>query len=251
MTKRSRRHNHNKFDCAPIILGLRLVDELNVEPGDAKDLHKAIAKIAPFFYAPFLESKDGKPFRNSLIFNQVERAKNFPDTRSHVSNKFRSPEFFKEVDKDKEMGITELELQDVPFEWDVHVRPTIAHRKCLCLQTTDQYLTAISVQVRCSSKQTRYRLYRSSLCRERTRSRQVSPFHRLPTQHPRYINAARSGQSPLHHSIQSHRQSLLPKASERTLRGPNPLERTPFLSPNGRLGQPPPNLVSGSHRQTL
>jgi hypothetical protein len=145
MTKRSRRHNHKKFDCAPVILGLRLVDVLNVGPEDAKDVQKAIAKIAPFFYAPFLESEEGEPFRASLMFNQAERAKNFPDIRSHVSNKYRPPDFFKELDK--EANGTEVELENLPFEWDVHVRPIIAHRKSLGLITADQQLTEISVQV--------------------------------------------------------------------------------------------------------
>ena len=126
MTKKCRRFIHKKFDCAPVILSFRLLDSLNVETEDSKDVHKAVAKIAAFFYAPFLESDDGEPFRESLMFNQAERAKNVPDIRSYISNKYRSPEFFTEFDKETSAM---QELDDLPLEWDVHIRPIIAHRK--------------------------------------------------------------------------------------------------------------------------
>jgi hypothetical protein len=87
-----------------------------------------VAKISPFFYTPFLESEEGAPFRESLMFNQAERAKNYPDIRSHVSNKYRSPEFFEEYDQ-KAKDVQDLD--DLPFEWDIHVRPIIAHRESL------------------------------------------------------------------------------------------------------------------------
>lgn len=127
MTKKCRRYFRKLFDCAPIILGLRLIEDLDVELEYAKGVHKAIAKVAPFFCPEFLDSDDGKPFRDSLMFNQAERAKNFPDIRSHVSNKYRSPEFFKEFED--EMTRARGILADLPPEWDLHMRPIIAHRK--------------------------------------------------------------------------------------------------------------------------
>jgi len=130
MTKKCRRYFRKLFDCAPIILGFQLVDDLDVEPEYAKGVHKAIAKVAPFFWPQFLWSKDGEPFRNSLMFNQAERAKDFPDIRSHVSNKYRSPEFFKEF----EDAMTRVggDLADLPPEWDLHMRPIIAHCRFPC-----------------------------------------------------------------------------------------------------------------------
>ncbi|KAH8762906.1 hypothetical protein F5882DRAFT_431367 [Hyaloscypha sp. PMI_1271] len=134
MTRKCRKHCRNTFDCAPVILGFHLVDDLNVEPEYAKGVHKAIAKIAPFFYPQFLESEDGEPFRNSLMFNQAERAKNFPDIRSHVSNKYRAPSFWKEFED--EMRKVHGELNELPAEWDLHIRPIIAHLyKCGVLRS--------------------------------------------------------------------------------------------------------------------
>jgi hypothetical protein len=127
MTKKCRKYCRKLFDCPPVILGLHLVDDLDVAPEYAKGVHKAIAKIAPFFFTQFLESEDGKPFKTSLMFNQTERAKNFPDIRSHVSNKYRGSEFFKEFED--EMRRVQGELNDLPPEWDLHIRPIIAHRK--------------------------------------------------------------------------------------------------------------------------
>jgi len=146
MTKKCRRYFRKLFDCAPIILGFQLVDDLDVEPEYAKGVHKAIAKVAPFFWPQFLWSKDGEPFRNSLMFNQAERAKDFPDIRSHVSNKYRSPEFFKEF----EDAMTRVggNLADLPPEWDLHMRPIIAHRRSPCQSpwiflTTSQCISVV------------------------------------------------------------------------------------------------------------
>jgi len=129
MAKKSRRFNNQVFDCAPVILALQLLEDLNIGPEDARDTHKATAKIAPYFHSEFLASNDGEPFRNSLMFRQEERAKNYPDVRTHISNKMRLPEFFEEVDKEfSKMAHTD-DLETLPEEWDLTVRPTIAHRK--------------------------------------------------------------------------------------------------------------------------
>ena len=142
MYRKCRKHCRKLFDCPPVILSFRLVDGLDVEPEYAKGVHKAVAKIAPFFYPAFLESEEGAPFKDSLIFNQAERAKNFPDMRSHISNKYRSPEFFKEFED--EMTRVRGELNELPAEWDLHARPIIAHRKSFLL-TLQHCLTSPSV----------------------------------------------------------------------------------------------------------
>jgi len=144
MTRKCRKYCHKLFDCPPVILGFHLVDDLNVEPEYAKGVHKAIAKISPFFYPPFLESEEGAPFKDSLMFNQAERAKNFPDIRSHISNKYCSPEFFKEFED--EMRRVRGDLNELPAEWDLHIRPIIAHRK-FSFDTFQHYLTSTSVQM--------------------------------------------------------------------------------------------------------
>lgn len=147
MVKACKKHSRKEFDCAPIILSLRLIDELDVATEYTQGVHKAIAKIAPFFYSPFLESEEGAPFKNSLMFNQAERAKNFPDIRSHVSNKYRSPDFFKSFED--EMRRVNDELNDLPPEWDLAIRPIIAHRKCIKSMAVEasnkfQYTSAVS-----------------------------------------------------------------------------------------------------------
>jgi hypothetical protein len=97
MTRKCRKYCRKLFDCPPVILGFHLVHDLDVEPEYAKGVHKAIGKIAPFFFTHFLESEEGAPFKDSLMFNQAERAKHFPDIRTHISNKYRSPEFLQRV----------------------------------------------------------------------------------------------------------------------------------------------------------
>lgn len=126
MAKKARRYNYHKFDCPGVILGFKLIHDLDVDDTDSKDIHKAIGKMTPFFDPEFLASKDGEPFKDSLMFNQAERLKTLPDCRTHVSNKYRSAEHFKDFDKEaKAME----ELEDLPFEWDVAIRPIIAHCK--------------------------------------------------------------------------------------------------------------------------
>jgi hypothetical protein len=126
MAKKARRYNHHKFDCPGVILSFKLLHDLDVDNTDSKDIHKAIGKMTPFFDPAFLASRDGEPFKNSLIFNQLERLKTLPDCRTHVSNKYRPAEHFKDFDKEtKNME----DLEDLPFEWDVAIRPIIAHCK--------------------------------------------------------------------------------------------------------------------------
>ena len=109
------------------LLILKLLAWLKALPEDSKDLHKAVAKISPFFNRGFLNSKDGLKFKDSGLFNQEERCKQHLDRRSHVSSKYRAEAFWKEFDDGFE---SEKTLDDLPFEWDCTIRPIIAHRKC-------------------------------------------------------------------------------------------------------------------------
>lgn len=74
MTRKCRKFNHFTFDCAPVILALNLIDDLDVKYEDKKDLHKTIAKLTPFFHKEFFDSKDGEAFKESLLFKQEEKS---------------------------------------------------------------------------------------------------------------------------------------------------------------------------------
>lgn len=97
MIKKIRKYNHEVFDYAPVILAFKLIHELDLSQ-DKKDLHKAIAKMTPFFHQDFFASADGEGFKDSLLFRQEERAKAPQDERSHHSNKTRPAEFYEEFD---------------------------------------------------------------------------------------------------------------------------------------------------------
>jgi hypothetical protein len=119
------------FAIHPIVqLGVDVMDEFNVDGSDMKDLQKALALIYPFFYPQFLKSNRGQQFKDSLLFNQEERAKHAPDRRSHVSNKYVPKEFWDEFDgHTKSCDKDGDDVLDVfPMEWDKTIRPIIAHR---------------------------------------------------------------------------------------------------------------------------
>jgi TRAP-type mannitol/chloroaromatic compound transport system substrate-binding protein len=93
------------------------------------DVNKGIAKISPFFFPAFFDSKNGKQFKDSLLFNQEERAKHPPDIRSHTSNAFREEEFWNEWD-DATSKMRDLEdLDPIPEHMDTTIRPIIARCK--------------------------------------------------------------------------------------------------------------------------
>ena len=92
-------------------------------------MHKAIAKVAPFFFPQFLDTKDGLQFKKSLIFNQKERAQHLPNIRSHTSNTFRSEEFWTEWDAAMENMEDTEDLEAIPEYMDTAIRPIIAHCK--------------------------------------------------------------------------------------------------------------------------
>ncbi|TVY41459.1 hypothetical protein LOCC1_G005137, partial [Lachnellula occidentalis] len=131
MVKKSRTFISKKLDVLshPICqLAIDVIDDLDIARDDAKDLNKAVGLITPFFFPDFLDSKKGQKFKNSLLFNQVERAKYPPTCRSHVSNRYLPTEFFDELDAcGKSMKPGEDILDMLPLDWDKTVRPIIAH----------------------------------------------------------------------------------------------------------------------------
>ncbi|PQE18079.1 mfs allantoate protein [Rutstroemia sp. NJR-2017a BVV2] len=127
MAKYSRRHNQSSLHTSSTILSLKLSDELDVTPSDSKDLHKALGKVYPFFNPEFLETDKGKQFKDSLLFKQEERARTFPDIRTHISTKHRPEEFYAEFDKKFQETKHDDDLDALPFEWDMNIRPIIAH----------------------------------------------------------------------------------------------------------------------------
>jgi hypothetical protein len=126
MARKSRKFNQRDFTNPACLLTFELIRWLDTYGDDARDLHKAIGKLGPFFYPEFLDSKEGEGFKESLLFKQEERAKHLPNIRSSVSNAYRPKEFWKEwEDVKKNME----DLDDTPTEWDLSIRPIIAHRK--------------------------------------------------------------------------------------------------------------------------
>jgi hypothetical protein len=97
------------------------------------DAFSAYASIAMFFDTDaFLASDEGKPFLDSKLLNQVERAKTVPDRRTHMSNKTMPKEFWAEFEKllqdnKKQPGDV---IEDIfPMEWRKAMRPVIIGRK--------------------------------------------------------------------------------------------------------------------------
>jgi hypothetical protein len=100
-------------------LGIDIINELEIEPDDKEDLHQAVALISPFFFPDFLESKKGQKIKDSLLFNQTERAKYPPDCRSHVSSPYVRKEFWDELESYmKKAKSPNAILDDFPMDWD-------------------------------------------------------------------------------------------------------------------------------------
>ncbi|KAF1830577.1 hypothetical protein BDW02DRAFT_558680 [Decorospora gaudefroyi] len=93
------------------------------------DAFKAYASIALFFETEeFLASNNGKPFRDSQLLKQEERAKQLPDRRTHLSNRTMPKEFWKDWDKllkDNKRTLQD-DVEDIyPMEWRKAMRPAI------------------------------------------------------------------------------------------------------------------------------
>ena len=129
MARKSRKFNQRDFKNPACLLTFQLLQWLDAFEDDARDLHKAIGKLSPFFYPEFLDSEEGQAFKESLLFKQEERAKHLPDIRSSVGNAHRPKSFWKEWDEVKKN--MKGDLDETPAQWDVAVRPIIAHCKLI------------------------------------------------------------------------------------------------------------------------
>jgi hypothetical protein len=92
-----------------------------------RDLRTACIMMSLFFPTKFFESESGIEFKDSLLINQVERAKKLPDRRRFESNRCLPKEFWTEWDKLSEGGI--IYSEDYPKEWNMVLRPILAHCK--------------------------------------------------------------------------------------------------------------------------
>lgn len=89
------------------------------------DAEQARATIMLFFPSDFLESKYGESHRDSMILKQKDRASHGPpQTRSHISNKFRPKNFW--TDWDILKSSRTFGFEDIPRDWDITIRPLIA-----------------------------------------------------------------------------------------------------------------------------
>lgn len=139
MARKSRKFNQRDFENPACLLTFRLIQWLDAFKDDARDLHKAIGKLAPFFYPEFLESKEGEGFKDSLLFKQGERAKHLPDIRSSIGNAHRPKEFWKEWDDVKKNMKDMKDLDETPAQWDTVARPIIAHCKLMLILLVPTY----------------------------------------------------------------------------------------------------------------
>ena len=118
------------------LLGFQLLDWLGVMPSAHskvfEDMRRACDMISIFFPTDFWDSEVGLPFKDSLIVNQIERAKSLPNVR-YCSIQYRPHKFFKNLDAlDLETKTKDKPTIEVfPEEWDHAIRPIIARREWL------------------------------------------------------------------------------------------------------------------------
>lgn len=97
------------------------------------DAFKAYAAIALFFDTEkFYAHELGKVFQCSKLLDQVERAKEVPDRRTHMSNKTMPKGFWKEWDKllkDNKRSAGESVEDIFPTEWRNAIRPAVIRRE--------------------------------------------------------------------------------------------------------------------------
>ena len=86
------------------------------------DVCEARAMASLFFSSDFSTSDYGASHKDSLLLNQVERARIPPQRRPHTSNKFQPKAFWNEWDA----HLKTHRHDPYPMEWDVAIRPTIA-----------------------------------------------------------------------------------------------------------------------------
>lgn len=145
------RYSRRSIENKQSFLGWELCLKLRKHSATTKDVHKAVAKVAAYFDPFFFTNEDGTKFVNSSLFKQHERAKNPPPhgtQRSHVSCKYRKPEFWKEFDDIRRSCANDV-IEHTPVEWDDATRPIIA--KCKSTSRRDRVhilIIACSIQSR-------------------------------------------------------------------------------------------------------
>ncbi|KAL8990195.1 MAG: hypothetical protein Q9169_008185 [Polycauliona sp. 2 TL-2023] len=87
-----------------------------------KDALDACAMTLLFFSTDFLSSEHGSPHKDSLLFNQRERALNPPPRRPLTSDANKPKSFWDEFDA----HFKSHRVSDYPPEWDIAIRPIIA-----------------------------------------------------------------------------------------------------------------------------
>lgn len=111
-----------------------------------QDLVRAFAAVAMFFPEPdaakqitmFLNSKQCKDFKNSLLFDPKERSKTRPDRRTRTSYKFRDKKFWNEWNDFLKTNSKSYFADVYPLDWSIAIRPIIAH----CQSTSSAHLIA-------------------------------------------------------------------------------------------------------------
>jgi hypothetical protein len=133
---------HDGLDPGPFELAkfMQMVDHFREERRVVDDCFKAYAAISLFFETDkFKAHRVGSMFKDSLLLNQEERAKNVPDRRTHNSNKTMPTDFWKPWDKllKDNKRCTEDDVDDIyPLEWRKAIRPIVIRRKYPLLPTT-------------------------------------------------------------------------------------------------------------------
>ncbi|ESZ95248.1 hypothetical protein SBOR_4360 [Sclerotinia borealis F-4128] len=129
MAHKSWRYNltgRDFFKSSSTMLNFQVMSWMNVTADGVKDAQKAVGKVYPFFNPEFLDAEEGKEFKDSLMFNQEERAKHYPDTRTDKSTIHHTKEFYAKLDKScREMKFID-NYTSFPSEWDMKIRPIIA-----------------------------------------------------------------------------------------------------------------------------
>jgi hypothetical protein len=125
---------HDRLESGPFELAkfMQMVNHFREERRVVDDAFKAYAAIALFFETDrFKAHKVGSMFKDSLLFDQEERAKHVPDRRTHKSNKTMPEEFWKDWDKllkDNKCTLGDVVEDIFPIEWRKTIRPTVIRR---------------------------------------------------------------------------------------------------------------------------
>ncbi|MCJ1393917.1 hypothetical protein MMC18_006793 [Xylographa bjoerkii] len=110
--------------CFGILNWLGQRPEKSVQSRMIRDMRNAYVMMSFFFPTGFFESKGGLQYKDCLLFNQPERMRRLPpDGRAHHGNTCMPKQLWAEWDTFYKGYIVEK----YPFEWDLTIRPIIAH----------------------------------------------------------------------------------------------------------------------------